>query len=188
MTNFPKSLEFLQVSNCKLRRFDTRMLHLRHLRCLNLSSNTIENLPDSWGKLSCLTELNLSDNKLKFLSKSFVNSTVAETLHSLDLSKNFLQVLPHQLFKFKRLHKLDLSENLLKSVPYNAGYLSSLKYLRLSKNELQFIPCSFRSLRLEEIDLDGNPFLGDDSTFQRDGSSFSPSLLELAGKATIKHQ
>ncbi|KAJ8044442.1 Leucine-rich repeat protein 1 [Holothuria leucospilota] len=187
-TNFPKSLEFLQVSNCKLRRFDSRMLDLRHLRHLNLSSNTIENLPASWGKLCHLTELNLSDNKLKFLPKSFVFSTLSETLHSIDLSRNCLQILPHQLFQFKRLYSLDLSNNLLKSVPYNAGHLSSLKYLKLSKNELQFIPNSFRSLRLEEIDLDGNPFLGDNEVCVADVNSFSPSLLELAGRAVIKRQ
>ncbi|PIK48668.1 hypothetical protein BSL78_14480 [Apostichopus japonicus] len=187
-TSFAKSLEVLHISNCKLRRFDSRILELKHLISLDLSCNAIENFPDQWGRLKHLAELNLSNNKLKFISKSFIQSSLSQSLCSLDISKNCLQVVPPQLFKFRNLVRINLSENQLQSVPYSAGQMSSLKFLNLSMNALQSIPSSFTALRLDEIDLHGNPFTLECGRDLRQESYTFPSLLEFTGQAVVKHR
>ncbi|XP_034714441.1 leucine-rich repeat protein 1 [Etheostoma cragini] len=157
-SNFPYSLEQLQVSYCKLSRVDMRMLSLKALRKLDLSNNHIKRLPATIGDLSCLSELILHNNQLEAFSEALCLSTLQRTLQLLDLSQNRLQSLPAHFCLLKELVHLKLDDNELVRLPFHIGRLSKLRFLSAAHNQLAVLPSDFRKLSLENLDLFGNPF------------------------------
>ncbi|XP_061751805.1 leucine-rich repeat protein 1 isoform X1 [Nerophis ophidion] len=182
-SSFPYSLEQLQVSYCKLSRVDMRMLTLKALRKLDLSNNHIKKLPATIGDLGCLSELVLHNNHLEAFSEALCLSTLQRTLQLLDLSQNRLRFLPAQFCQLRELVNLKLDDNKLVGLPFHVGRLTKLRFLSVAHNQLVVLPGDFRKLRLENLDLFGNPFIQPnplDNTMQL---TFPVPLQELASRA-----
>ncbi|CAN9502099.1 unnamed protein product [Ophioblennius macclurei] len=158
-SNFPYSLEQLQVSYCKLSRVDMRMLSLKALRKLDLSNNHIKKLPATIGDLSCLSELVLHNNHLEAFSEALCLSTLQQTLQLLDVSQNRLRLLPPRFCQLRELVTLKLDDNELTCLPFHIGRLSKLRFLSAAHNQLTVLPADFRKLSLENLDFFGNPFI-----------------------------
>lgn len=148
-SNFPYSLEQLQVSYCKLSRVDMRMLSLKALRRLDLSNNNIKKLPDTIGDLGCLAELILHNNHLETFSEALCLSSLQRTLQHLDLSQNRLQALPLQFCQLRELIKFKLDDNKLVWLPFHIGHISKLRFLSAAHKQLAVLPGDFRKLTLE---------------------------------------
>lgn len=105
-------------------------------------------------------------------------------IRSLDLSGLELRsehLDPNLLGRLKQLKELDLSDNLLETLPANLG-LSHLLILRCANNQL----CDVTALRqfpnLEELSLEGNPFLTVNDNLKV--SFLLPKLRRVNGKDT----
>lgn len=65
---------------------------------------------------------------------------------------------PKLLCRLKQLQELDLSNNQLETLPANLG-LSHLRILRCANNQLGDVTALCQFPQLEELSLEGNPFL-----------------------------
>uniref|UniRef100_A0A673C7H6 PIF1/LRR1 pleckstrin homology domain-containing protein n=1 Tax=Sphaeramia orbicularis TaxID=375764 RepID=A0A673C7H6_9TELE len=182
-SNFPYSLEQLQVSYCKLSRVDMRMLSLKALRKLDLSNNHIKKLPATIGDLGCLSELVLHNNHLEAFSEALCLSTLQRTLQLLDLSQNHLRTLPPQFCQLRELVNLKVDDNELVCLPFHVGRLSKLRFLSAAHNQLTVLPCDFRKLSLENLDLFGNPFVQPNPLDHTLQLTFPLRLQEIASRA-----
>ena len=107
-------------------------------------------------------------------------------LIKLDLSNNLLTGLNH-LFgqSFKKLVTLNLKSNKLKYLYPNFGYnLLCLKYFDASMNQLDSLPYSVSYLRLEMLDLQGNPFDFLQNLNKPNKVKF-PTLVEIAARQVV---
>ncbi|XP_034051460.1 leucine-rich repeat protein 1 [Thalassophryne amazonica] len=184
-SNFPYSLEQLQVSYCKLSRMDMRMLSLKALRKLDLSHNHIKKLPATIGDLGCLSELVLHNNHLESFSEALCLSTLQQTLQLLDLRQNRLQSLPSKFCQLRELVNLKLDDNRLVCLPFHIGRLSKLRFLSAAHNQLAVLPCDFRKLSLENLDLFGNPFADPNPLDHTIQLKFPLPLQEIASRAVL---
>ncbi|KAM4540854.1 leucine-rich repeat protein 1 [Fundulus diaphanus] len=182
-SNFPYSLEQLQVSYCKLSRVDMRMLSLKALRRLDLSNNHIKKLPATIGDLSCLSELVLHNNHLETFSEALCLSTLQRTLQVLDLSQNRLRSLPPKFCQLRELTNLKLDDNKLAGLPFRIGRLSKLRFLSAAHNQLAVLPADFFKLSLENLDLFGNPFVQPNPLDHTMQLAFPLPLQEIASRA-----
>lgn len=103
-------------------------------------------------------------------------------IRSLDLSG--LKLLsehldPSLLGRLKQLKELDLSDNLLETLPANLG-LSQLRILRCTNNQLGDITALSQFPNLEELNLEGNPFLTVNDNLKV--SFLLPKLRKFNGK------
>lgn len=78
------------------------------------------------------------------------------SLSGLELLSEHLD--PNLLGRLKKLKELDLSNNLLETLPANLG-LSHLRVLRCTNNQLGDVTALQQFPELEELNLEGNPFL-----------------------------
>lgn len=182
-SNFPSSLEQLQVSYCKLSRVDMRMLSLKALKKLDLSNNHIKKLPATIGDLGCLAELVLHNNQLESFSEALCLSTLQRTLQHLDLSQNRLHVLPSQFCQLRELINLKLDNNKLVWLPFNIGRLSKLRFLSAAHNQLALLSSDFRKLNLENLDLFDNPFVQPNPLDHTIQLTFPLTLQEMSSRA-----
>lgn len=180
-TNFPSSLEQLQVSKCCVKRVDSRILQLKHLQVLDLSENSLKELPEATGNLKTLRELNLSANQFSRFPMVLCKPESAKTLTVLDISHNELSTLPPHLCLIRHLVHLKLDHNKLTSLPVTIGRLSQLKFFSASHNELQCLPASFLHLQLESLDMFSNPFSAEEQTPLEDNMDF-PTLMEITAR------
>ena len=184
---FPSSLEYLQVTGCKLKRMDTRMLQLNSLRILDLSNNSLAELPAEIGQMRSLSELKLANNNITDLSKDFCQSNVRKTLFLLDLSANKLKFLRPDFCELTGLTRLKLDGNELMCLPHRISRLVHLRFLSASQNQLKVLPPGFGLLNLEELDLFGNPFMNDGPSTAISRLEF-PALMELSARAIHHHR
>ncbi|XP_071512088.1 leucine-rich repeat protein 1-like [Diadema antillarum] len=188
-TSFPKTMENLQVNDCRLKKVDSRILLAKHLRSLDLSSNIIHTLPDTLNQLPHLSEINFSHNQLQHFPVSLCQGHLMRTLQYVNVSHNYLKGLPHQITNLASLVRLDVSHNDMGSLPENFGRLRQLRFLNASHNRLSFVPFSFMELRMDEIDLSRNEFDANATqmcifrTTEHCGPV--PSLLELVGRTIV---
>lgn len=187
-SNFPYSLEQLQVSYCKLSRVDMRMLSLKALRRLDLSNNHIKKLPSTIGDLSFLAELILHNNHLESFSDALCVSSLQASLQHLDLSQNQLKVLPARFCQLQELVNLKLDDNKLVQLPFQIGQLAKMRFLSASHNQLTVLPGDFRKLSLENLDLFGNPFTQANALEHTIHLTFPLALQELTLRAVVNHR
>ncbi|KAL6056245.1 hypothetical protein STEG23_020614 [Scotinomys teguina] len=103
-------------------------------------------------------------------------------IRSLDLSGLALQsehLDPDLLGRLKQLRELDLSNNLLETLPANLG-LSHLRILRCTNNQLGDVTALHQFPNLEELNLEGNPFLTVNDNLKV--SFLLPKLRKVNGK------
>ncbi|KAM5130519.1 leucine-rich repeat and WD repeat-containing protein 1 [Callospermophilus lateralis] len=103
-------------------------------------------------------------------------------IRSLDLSRlNLLSehLDPKLLSRLKQLQELDLSYNLLEALPPNLG-LPHLRILRCANNQLGDVTALSQFPQLEELSLEGNPFLTVNDNLKV--SFLLPKLRKVNGK------
>ena len=184
---FPSSLERLIAPNIVLSRFDRRIFNLSSLQHLDLSGNVIKVIPEELKDLS-LIELLLSGNQIKELPAAIGYGAIADSLKVLDLSRNSLTHLPQSFHLFKSLVQLKLDCNGLQVLPRGFGRLQgSLRFLSISSNKLVLLPFSFSRLRLESLDLYGNPFKAS-GLVRRCKNLNMPGLMELSARVIKKQK
>ena len=179
---FPQSLQKLSVVNCRLIRFDVRILALKHLVELNLSQNKLKELDFSLERLKLLKTLNLSSNQLTRLPSKICRTS---NLVTLDLSNNELLCLPVALGAMTSLVNVRLNNNHLGSLPSTIGQLTNLRSLNVGNNQLVVLPWPVSSqLWLDALDVSGNNFVSEDHYTSH--NFLSETLQERAGKAIRK--
>ncbi|XP_071513066.1 leucine-rich repeat protein 1 isoform X2 [Panulirus ornatus] len=186
-TTFPYSLESLKINDVQLNRIENRILKLKRLHSLNLNNNLIKELPSAMSEMHCLTELHLSLNNITHISHQLFEGRLSHTLQLLDLSNNKMEYLPHTLGKLHNLISLKIGENFLQKLPVSLGKLTRLKYLMASNNKLVELPASIRHLKVDTLDVFGNPFssrLG----LVRNNIVGVPCLKEIASAYCVKRR
>lgn len=178
-TMFPGSLKKLDIVDCGMVRFDVRILQLKDLVSLNMTNNKIKELDVSLDRLKLLKALNVSSNLLTKLPSRLCRTSLASSLTLLDLSKNSLSCLPISFGTMVSLVHIKLDENQLSTLPRNIGQLVNLRYLSVAQNQLRTLPLSVRNLKLDSVDVSGNPFMDSWYDIVKLGM---PSLQECAGR------
>lgn len=145
------ALEVFDVQHNQLHELpDCLFLKALNLRCLNVSANNLESLPngsDTEESLSILQELYLTGNKLTDKCASML--TGHPRLRVLHLAYNQLQSFPaSKLSKFELLEELNLSGNKLKAVPTTITNCKRLHTLIVHSNSIAVFP---EILHLPEI-------------------------------------
>ena len=181
----------LQVSECRMKRIDSRIFNLWRLVRLNLSNNSLTSVPVEIAKLTSLSELNLSHNNLEtFPASVCLKESLQKSLSLLDLSHNQIKQLPLQICELTNLITLKVDNNVLTSLPPTIGRLFKLKFFSASENKLTSLPASFMRLRLDSLDLfncgDENVPTGAVSV---SGNSVPvPSLVECCARSIRKNR
>ena len=137
--------------------------HLRKVKRLNLSRNSLHELPDkALVSLSQLRLIDLSRNQLAKLDRGVFSGQAG--LRYLDLSYNRLEALDLSLTWTHKLQVLDISHNRLKYIDVGSGFFNKLRLLNLSHNNIRTydvgntIRSQFR--KLEKLDLSHNEISG----------------------------
>ncbi|WAR19640.1 LLR1-like protein [Mya arenaria] len=187
-TNFPSTLETLQVNDCNMRRIDSRIFQLRNLVSLDLSDNSLNDVLDGIGSLQMLAELILKNNKFqKFPVTICKLKTLQKSLSLLDLSDNQIRQLPVQICELTNLMTLKADNNVIEQIPPTIGRLQNLKSVSLAGNKLTVLPAGFMRLRLENVDLYGNSFIITENETTADSVDV-PTLLECAARYVRKYR
>ena len=186
INGFPSTLETIIAVNITLNRFDKRILNLSSLQFLDLSDNCIKTIPEEISSLG-LVELKLAGNKIADFPVGLCFGTIVGTLRTLDLSRNNLAHIPFQFHNYKNLIMLRLECNQLQFLPRSFGKLSNLRFFFASSNKLVVLPHSFSSLKLESLDLFGNPFKAS-GLIKRSNNLSLPTLVEIAGRMVKKYR
>ncbi|XP_050314142.1 leucine-rich repeat protein 1 [Anthonomus grandis grandis] len=159
---FPRTLEFLSITNIQRCSLDKGILQLSRLKVLDLTNNLIEHLPEEFGNLPNLKELNLTNNKLgrgALKQWQWLGGALSKSLHALNLCHNEMHYVPDQLVKFHNLSILNLNCNKLKKLPAGMGNLRNLKLFDASNNLLTALPGSIKKWNLQAIDVSANAFV-----------------------------
>ncbi|XP_057368841.1 uncharacterized protein LOC130689916 [Daphnia carinata] len=106
-------------------------LRIPHLTHVNLSYNSLAELPSSIALLFHLKELLLRGNRLVFLPEEMC---LLPELEMLDVSYNQLRSLPKGIGKLQKLTKLNVSHNFLSSIPCSLGLNPHLCVLVANNN------------------------------------------------------
>ncbi len=185
---FSSSLEYLQITNCHLRKFDSRILEIRNLKSLDLSHNSIQTIPSSFDRIPCLSELILHDNNITDIPTDFCKSTARHSLTLLDVSNNQLKMLRPSISQFTGLLTLKLQNNCLIKLSSGLGSLCNLRHLHVNNNKLKTLPVGFSQLRLDTLDLYDNEFLDDGPSTVKDHLIPVLSLKETAARFVKRHR
>jgi Leucine-rich repeat (LRR) protein len=172
----PPTLASLDVSHNRIsgvsERFATSM---RNLSILNISSNLLASLPDSFPEDHRLTTFIADNNRLETLPLSLLKGSKLENfniscnlissfaslpltkLRNVNLSFNRLATLPDIFSGAAFLTDLNLSFNALTTLPMSLGSCRRLATLVVASNQLRRIPeVTFSCPQLKSLSLSGN--------------------------------
>ncbi|XP_022171675.1 leucine-rich repeat serine/threonine-protein kinase 1 isoform X1 [Myzus persicae] len=140
----------LDISNNSLTQVPAIIFQLQSLRYLNLAQNKIEKLPDPKDSHQVTSP---TSKKMSKLYKSIYTANVLEELY---LQDNRLDKIPEELFRLPSLTTLDLSNNKLHSVPFQMWRAPKLKDLNMAFNLIKELPYAqsedeARSLREKSV-------------------------------------
>ena len=140
---FQNGLKHLNLSHNSLKDVPKHLERLQHLEYLDLSHNQLKNLPSGITKSASLKTLLLQQNQLRQLPEGFGRLDLV----GLDLSENKFEKFPTELLQIDTLNGLNLRKNSLKSLPDNFGSMTNLIYFDLSQNELDALPLGIDKLK-----------------------------------------
>jgi len=124
------------------------------LRTLELSNNSLKNIPDVIGQFQMLKTLSVNQNQLVDISQQIDKLIKLETLA---LSSNHLTSFSlSNAGKMKHLKTVNLSQNRLKSFPTYLCNLPNLDALDLSNNSITTLPGDVKNLKAIELNLNNN--------------------------------
>uniref|UniRef100_H0WMN6 Disease resistance R13L4/SHOC-2-like LRR domain-containing protein n=1 Tax=Otolemur garnettii TaxID=30611 RepID=H0WMN6_OTOGA len=162
-----KMLVYLDMSKNRIETVDMDISGCEALEDLLLSSNMLQQLPDSIGLLKKLTTLKVDDNQLTMLPNTIGNLSLLEefdcscneleslpstigylhSLRTLAVDENFLPELPREIGSCKNVTVMSLRSNKLEFLPEEIGQMQKLRVLNLSDNRLKNLPFSFTKLK-----------------------------------------
>uniref|UniRef100_A0A8C9VEY8 Leucine rich repeat containing 7 n=1 Tax=Scleropages formosus TaxID=113540 RepID=A0A8C9VEY8_SCLFO len=162
-----KHLTYLDLSKNRLESLDMNISGCEALEDLLLSSNMLQQLPDSIGMLKKLTTLKVDENQLTSLPNTIGSLSLLEEfdcssnelqslppaigyLHNLRTfaaDENFLLDLPREIGSCKNVTVMSLRSNKLEFLPEEIGQMTKLRVLNLSDNRLKNLPLTFAKLK-----------------------------------------
>lgn len=144
-----KTLQFLNISSNKFRRFPEELKEFINLKSLKIDHNFIKTLPN-WliSTFPSLEILSISDNLIQDLSfmdsKEEVNKHLQKSLKFFDVSCNHIDFLPSSLQNFRELNCLRVHNNDFLKIPTSLKNLEKLqeftldwfKYIKKDDNKI----------------------------------------------------
>lgn len=140
------SIRILDISNNSIKEVPHKISALKSLSKLLLTANDIADDSICWDGLSCLQKLlnlSLSENRLVSLPSTLGSLT---SLRELRVANNRLDNLPIEIGLLKHLQILIASNNRITSLPSSIGDCESLTEVDLSSNLLTELPEAFGNL------------------------------------------
>ncbi|CAH9129262.1 unnamed protein product [Cuscuta epithymum] len=127
------------------------------VKFLDLSGNSLEEVPARISHLSSLHNLHLTANGIEDTNLSWEGIESLKSLRALSLDENRLTILPSSLGVLTNLKQLYIANNQLTSLPIEIGLLKELERLEANNNRLSTIPASIcRCASLLTIDISSN--------------------------------
>ncbi|KAJ9556817.1 hypothetical protein OSB04_011431 [Centaurea solstitialis] len=127
------------------------------VRFLDLSCNSIQDIPEAIGGLTSLQKLLLNANGIKDEFLSWNGMSSLKSLTFLSLSHNLLTTLPSDLGALTTLKELHVANNQLTCLPDEIGLLVHLEVLEANDNRISTIPsCIGSCSALVEVDFSSN--------------------------------
>ncbi|XP_058110377.1 LRR repeats and ubiquitin-like domain-containing protein At2g30105 isoform X4 [Magnolia sinica] len=127
------------------------------VRVLDISNNSIQEIPAKIGSLRSIHKLLLNANDISDESIKWEGITSLKSLTVLSLSQNHLATLPPAIGALTSLQQLHISNNKLTSLPAEIGLLSQLQILKASNNRISSVPSSLGNCySLIEVDFSSN--------------------------------
>ncbi|XP_059626438.1 LRR repeats and ubiquitin-like domain-containing protein At2g30105 isoform X2 [Cornus florida] len=126
-------------------------------RVLDLSHNSIYDVPVAIGCLRSIQKLDLNSNSMSDESISWEGLASLKSLKVLSLSQNHLTTLPPALGTVSCLKQLHIAHNKLTCLPEEIGLLTQLQILKANNNRISTIPtCIGSCSSLIEVDISSN--------------------------------
>ena len=144
-----ENLTELNVSFCELKEFPLPILKLKKLEHLDISRNSIHNIPEEITKLQ-LKMFHFGRNPLDKFPKFLGQFPALEKTH---LSSCFLEKIPPVICGLKNLTEISLCDNCITELPVNVCHLN-LEKLDVADNPIDQLPESFLNfVNLKNLDL-----------------------------------
>ncbi|XP_068636964.1 LRR repeats and ubiquitin-like domain-containing protein At2g30105 [Aristolochia californica] len=151
------------------------------VRVLDISNNSIQELPAKIGLLVSVQKLLLNANEILDGSICWEGFTSMKFLTVLSLAQNHLTTLPAALGALSSLQQLHISNNKLTGLPDEIGLLSQLQILKANNNRISSLPSSMGNCgALVEVDFSSNLLVELPQTF---GSLSNLKTLVLGNNA-----
>ncbi|KAI3870627.1 hypothetical protein MKW92_023582 [Papaver armeniacum] len=127
------------------------------IRVLDISRNSIHEVPAKIGSLSSIQKLLLNENGVPDECISWEGVVSLKSLTILNLNHNGLTSLPSGLGALVSLTQLHVANNKLTSLPVEIGLLTRLEILKVNNNRISSIPSHIGNcVSLVEVDLASN--------------------------------
>ena len=133
----------LSYSDCDWKNSDNYISNFTNLKTLDLTGNSLSELPKWIGNLTELEELYLANNTIHILPSWVEN---LKQLKILSLDNNKLADLNASIWNLSNLQYLSLNGNRLDRLAPQVGQLSNLQTLLISGNELTDLPTELMNL------------------------------------------
>ena len=174
----------VRLDGNQLRSIPSSIHHLPRLKCLSVSRNHLEYLPEWTTRMS---ELDVSHNAISVLpSGDWARTISSHVKHTLDVSHNPIKAIPPEIFS-PSLNSLNCSDTKLTELPDTLSLARHLEWLSLDRCPLNDLPnCDWpnalRQLSLRELHIGHFPtsVLGSLNQLSLCGASIS-GLSMLAG-------
>ncbi|XP_058110374.1 LRR repeats and ubiquitin-like domain-containing protein At2g30105 isoform X1 [Magnolia sinica] len=145
------------LSECHLKVVPEEIWACGEVRVLDISNNSIQEIPAKIGSLRSIHKLLLNANDISDESIKWEGITSLKSLTVLSLSQNHLATLPPAIGALTSLQQLHISNNKLTSLPAEIGLLSQLQILKASNNRISSVPSSLGNCySLIEVDFSSN--------------------------------
>lgn len=144
----------LDLSGMGIAEIPAGIWNLDHLEEIDLSFNSLSNLPDLFDRFPHLSVLNLGDNQITELPPSISSCTKLQIIQA---ERNQLSDLPNEFVKNARWKVFGLSGNKFKKLPKWLSKLDFVNLLAVDRNEIERISVKELPNFLLNLTLKGNP-------------------------------
>jgi leucine-rich repeat protein SHOC2 len=142
----PDSKGFLSLTNRAWVNLDPMIWKMSlKIVTLDLSYNSIFEIPPQIGEMQLLRELRCSVNKISVLPREIGR---INRLRRLYLNGNRIRSLPEEIGRLQLLEELVLSENSLEDLPKTISNIAALRVLKLQNNKLHNLPYELADLQV----------------------------------------
>ncbi|KAJ8425723.1 hypothetical protein Cgig2_026596 [Carnegiea gigantea] len=140
----------------QFRRHGSSSIEVERLEIIDLSSMSLDSLPNPPITLGAICKLDLSNNNLENIPESLTARLLNVVV--LDVHSNQLTSLPNSIGCLSKLKILNVSGNLLSSLPKTIENCRSLEELNANFNKLSLLPdtVGFELLNLKRLSVNSN--------------------------------